>query len=263
MALAITKQLQMKLVLEKRFQREVRSIFSAIAMDFMTSVALNGIPPQARRYLPAWSAALDNHYRRTQKLFTGAIGKQSNKQQLDDDSSEEELLLLLAALLAWRDKATTTHAMQLVSTTERNMLDALQTAQAQFALDNKIPTDRELAVAAAAILRRKFNGRVGPITISETQAAAESTKFIEAEVASGLKPRVLGGGLVATTTTKTWRTVGDRKVRRLHQAANGQLRPITEPFIVGNEFLMFPGDESMGASTANVANCRCIAQYSF
>lgn len=56
---------------------------------------------------------------------------------------------------------------------------------------------------------------------------------------------------------KRWvATPGDR-TRDEHADADGQEVPIDEPFIVGGEEMMYPGDESMGASAWNVINCRC------
>jgi hypothetical protein len=34
--------------------------------------------------------------------------------------------------------------------------------------------------------------------------------------------------------------------------------PVNEPFTVGGEQLMYPGDDSLGASPGNVINCQCI-----
>jgi uncharacterized protein with gpF-like domain len=66
---------------------------------------------------------------------------------------------------------------------------------------------------------------------------------------------------VGTNVKKKWVTVGDDKVRPAHRVANGQIKPINQPFIVAGEKLMFPGDTSLGASIKNVANCRCNARY--
>lgn len=256
MATSISEQLRMKLALERRFKPEIKKVFAAILKDFRSSIAVTGMPPQARRYLPAWSTILDGHYRRTQKLFTGAA---LSSQKQKEEESDAEILAL--ALLAWRDQNVSKHAELLTSTTQTNMSEALQMAGEQFAQEGEIPSKRELAAAAVVILRRKFKGRVNSIAMSETQAAAESTKFTEVEIASDLTPRVLGGGLVITTTIKVWRTVGDSKVRPIHMAVNGQRRQLTEPYVVNNQFLMYPGDSSLGASADNVANCRCISQY--
>ena len=58
--------------------------------------------------------------------------------------------------------------------------------------------------------------------------------------------------------THTWLSMQDEKVRPFHLEADGQTVPIDEPFEVGGELLMFPGDTSLGASPQNVIRCRCV-----
>lgn len=58
-------------------------------------------------------------------------------------------------------------------------------------------------------------------------------------------------------TKKQWVTMGDNKVRQTHRAAAGQIRLLEEPFIVGDSMMMFPQDSSLGASAAEIVNCRC------
>ena len=65
-------------------------------------------------------------------------------------------------------------------------------------------------------------------------------------------------------TKKRWLTSRDSRVRRPegnspydHVSADGQTVPITEPFIVSGEPLMYPGDRSRGATAGNLINCRC------
>ena len=62
-------------------------------------------------------------------------------------------------------------------------------------------------------------------------------------------------------TKKRWKTFGDSRVRGTHRAAAGQTVPLDQPFIVGNSRLMFPCDSSLGASPAEIVNCRCTIEY--
>ena len=62
-------------------------------------------------------------------------------------------------------------------------------------------------------------------------------------------------------TKKAWKTTIDGKERKIHKDANNQTVNIQEPFIVGGEKLMFPHDESLGASEKNIIHCRCAAKY--
>jgi hypothetical protein len=60
---------------------------------------------------------------------------------------------------------------------------------------------------------------------------------------------------------KKWLSSHGPNVRPAHEAAEAAYAanpiPITEPFIVGGEELMFPGDEN--GSAGNVINCECIS----
>lgn len=55
---------------------------------------------------------------------------------------------------------------------------------------------------------------------------------------------------------KRWVSAKDARVRDVHGKADGQTVNTDEPFIVGGEKLMFPGDSS-SASGWNLYNCRC------
>jgi uncharacterized protein with gpF-like domain len=59
-------------------------------------------------------------------------------------------------------------------------------------------------------------------------------------------------------TQKEWNSARDKRVRDSHARANGQIRGIDEPFIVGGYRMMHPHDLSLGASIAEIVNCRCV-----
>lgn len=54
-----------------------------------------------------------------------------------------------------------------------------------------------------------------------------------------------------------WVATLDARTRAEHGHADGQVREAGEPFDVGGEKLLFPGDMSHGASGWNIYNCRC------
>lgn len=62
------------------------------------------------------------------------------------------------------------------------------------------------------------------------------------------------------TATKTWRTVGDDRVRPDHADADGQTVGVDEPFAIGGFDAMFPGDPDLPGDLA--INCRCLLEYS-
>ena len=61
---------------------------------------------------------------------------------------------------------------------------------------------------------------------------------------------------------KIWIPRIDGRERPEHGAMLNK-KPIIkkEPFIVGGERLMYPGDSSLGASASNIVNCRCSQHY--
>lgn len=58
---------------------------------------------------------------------------------------------------------------------------------------------------------------------------------------------------------KEWVSREDSSVRFAHAVAHGQTTLITQPFTVGGEALMYPGDGN--ASARNRVNCRCTLNY--
>lgn len=58
---------------------------------------------------------------------------------------------------------------------------------------------------------------------------------------------------------KEWVATHDNHTRATHAAADGQRVPIDSHFVVGDEFLMFPGDP--GGGITETINCRCTTVY--
>lgn len=61
---------------------------------------------------------------------------------------------------------------------------------------------------------------------------------------------------------REWLATHDARTRHAHGMADGQRVAVDEPFTVGGEKLMFPGDTSHGASGWNIYNCRCTVAIS-
>lgn len=62
-------------------------------------------------------------------------------------------------------------------------------------------------------------------------------------------------------TLKRWVSEHDFAVRPTHRVADGQTIPIDQPFEVNGSLLMYPTDDSLGASGSELVNCRCVAEY--
>lgn len=265
------KEDMIKLKLEKPFRKEIKSIFSMMANDFKTNVAFASMPlgmATFESYRSDWKSILNRHYLRVQNAFKNMVVKEQEiKQDDDDDMAIEEDIL--GAMLLWRQMQSEQAASRIMDTNEKNMRESLLAAQEQLSEEDKPIDSRSIAALSVVLLRRKFKKRVNIIAEYETQRAAEKAKITEAQVLSGTYP----GGRRRTVKAafKTWRTMRDDRVRPSpfyksppwvsHRKAEGQRKRVDEPFIVSGERLMFPGDESLGATFPNLVRCRCVAIY--
>lgn len=69
---------------------------------------------------------------------------------------------------------------------------------------------------------------------------------------------VATGGVKAGAVTREWDDVGDNRTRHDHRTMRGQTVGLDEPFVAPDgSLLMFPGDDSLGASAKEVIMCRC------
>ena len=58
---------------------------------------------------------------------------------------------------------------------------------------------------------------------------------------------------------KFWVSAFDERTRDSHIGV--QFVDINEPFQVGSDLMMHPGDSSLGASAGNIINCRCAVTF--
>lgn len=107
---------------------------------------------------------------------------------------------------------------------------------------------------AARAVRRLYRGwsgsRVARIAVAEAlqaAAVAQHEAAISAEAA------------VTYKVERTWHNVGDTNVRETHVTANGQRRPLDQPFLVGGHLLKHPRDPS--GPSQEIINCRCSETY--
>lgn len=74
-----------------------------------------------------------------------------------------------------------------------------------------------------------------------------------------------GGDFAARSTglplKKEWIATRDDRTRDDHWEVNGKTVGMDDPFVVGGDRLMFPGDSSLGAGPGNVINCRCTTAW--
>jgi uncharacterized protein with gpF-like domain len=104
---------------------------------------------------------------------------------------------------------------------------------------------QQLADRVKDVYRHASDERAETIAVTETNIAVNSGRF------AGMKR--------AGVELKGWGVSTLANIRPAHQAAGQAYQdgiPIDEPFIVGGERLMHPGDPN--GSPGNVINCRCF-----
>jgi hypothetical protein len=115
--------------------------------------------------------------------------------------------------------------------------------------------------AAAPVVKRDANGR--PV-YRRTAALDEGGISWSARMKRDARTSITGlwndialaGMLAASLPEKMWITRHDERVRDEHRAADGQIVPIDQPFIVDGFALKYPGDRS--APIHLTVNCRCV-----
>ena len=267
------EELEEKMRLEQVWKPQLSALFARIRRDFMTVVAATGQAVDARNYRPEFEASLATQYRRTQGFFAGRLvdSVEGKIIRLKQNEDEERALseLIAAALVAWRIDSSQRQSLFITNTNQMQMQEAIAQARQQQQEEGQPMDNRTLSIIAGAILGRFFRSRIERIIVTETQSAAESTRQIEATALAGGVPfplRNVDGvepAVPPRRVTKTWRDIGDNRVRDSHVVADGTTIGENDVFIVGptRSRLRFPGDMLLGAATEETINCRCFADY--
>jgi len=214
---------------------------------------MSGVTAWRAGYLKKLKSLVDTEVKRINKLLDElATGNQSAAWELGQEMVKnsfkkikidipfkmipEKLLLALKA---------DTH--QLIQDITDEMRDRIRVALNQAAIGGVSPAESAGVIKGVLGIGEEAGvaGRAEKIVRTElgrTFSVAEQATMDQAgEALPGLK--------------KEWQTAADERVRADHIAANGQVVPYDEPFLVGGEKLMFPRDPA--GSPENVINCRC------
>lgn len=252
------RELAEKMRLERRLRRELRPVEKSVARSTIASLAASlSIPADLEAKAAELSEpVLSNHYRRVSRAFAGRVERDVPEEERLTSTERAGLAVAVAAALATRAKSSAAlyggaSAREAVASVAAVRAEQDRRASAgEPALDR-----RSFAVAAGVTLDRRLRSMSAAAAISETNAPAELSKASEALA-------LAGGNLERDPLSKTWVSQGDSDVRPHHLRADGQRVLASEPFRVMGELLMYPLDTSLGATAANVSNCRCSAQYS-
>lgn len=271
-----------KLQLEKKLEVELRSYFQELVREFKIIYAATGRIIDATEYSPELEAILRTHYRRVRQHFGFQFRKKLYKVQFvglelketereDDENAVGAALLLTGGNTAGVDEQQSEYIKtrakgqaQKINQTSNQDMDRAITAATTAALINQTSmAPSEVAADAAAKFAATTEGRLEAITATETSPPGEAMRYLEATALTGLGAVTGDGTPLARAMTKEWISILDNVTRHWHAAADGQIREFAEPFEVGGEQLLVPGDTSLGATAKNIVHCRCSSQARF
>ena len=262
---------RLKMSLEQVLIPQLQKLFDKFMRDFRIQFKKTATVLNAHSISPELNKLLTIAYKRTAAAFTEnftifnsklAVHLQELKQDAatDADNNRKIEAAILAFILATipiqsRFILNTTND-QLARTIQKTVSDAEQTGEV---LDVSQIADR-----AFESYNQILSSRIGLIATFETQNSAEEAKSQVAQQLniSTATPSTRTPIAPPPVSTKVWVAVLDSKTRSAHAFADGQERNANEPFDVMNQKLMRPGDTSLGATAANVMECRCSAIYS-
>lgn len=252
------EDLNTKLRLESVFRAEIQRYHRRQVREFTRRFGVSGLAPNFTEDNPALEALLFDHYETVNDVFSDRLRDGMPEDVAITDGEEEEIA---AALILWSLNRAPLAATTINTTTQEDAARAIVSANEERA-ENPTLSAVETAAIAGAFFSRSLIGRQTGIVMTETQIPAELAKATEADVLSGLPAPTSGQAARQVEVLKEWFSVGDSKVRPAHLEADGQKRPINEPFLVGGQLLRWPGDVALGATADNIINCRCSAEYS-
>jgi hypothetical protein len=246
-----------KIKTERNIRSKINNHLRTISRDAFDAFARTGNTRSIREYRALIEQDIEQHFVNVAKIFSNTIrssvGKPKNNTAVNLEVGNK--ILSSGEYRAYRSSHS------IMDTTSKQIDNILFAVKKKAKEKGKDLTNEQVA----RISKRAFNMRVisrsNSIAITETQYAAESGKRIEFDKLFELDSEFADGTQMSDVKSKKmWIAVLDDHTREEHALADGQEVEINEPFIVGGEMLMYPGDDSMGASVANVIRCRCSSE---
>jgi hypothetical protein len=246
-----------KIKFEKPFGKEINSFFDGLVTDFNDYYVKHGAAIGLNSYQKDLENILKDHHVDVASSFSNnlrnIIGKPSN-----DVAMQRKLDANIKGFAAQRS-----HLMshEIIDTTRDNMELSIRNAQIASSLAETELSNKEIANLATNTLKEKLINRAPNITTTETQAAAETGKSLEFETMVDTDSEIDGEPVKEMVQKKVWITVLDSFTRDDHAEADAQEVGIDEPFEVGGDQMMTPGDDSLGAGPDQLCNCRCSSEF--
>jgi HK97 family phage portal protein len=210
---------------------------------------------------------LASFFKEQEKRVLSGFGVKANSADtFDDEKEREELYNKFRAYFdrlarqAWKE-ANARIGVDLPIDEER-LKQIVDEVAYQFSSDvtktsskdvNKVFTDAVSEGLGADEVARRIRGLYQEYTTSRSRTIARTE--VNRIVSAITQENFQGASDAGLFEQKEWLAVGDMKTRDDHGVADVQRVPVSKPFRVGPDFMMYPGDRT--ASAGNTVNCRC------
>jgi Phage Mu protein F like protein len=221
------------LAVKLQLEQELPSRLMRVFWPYVRNRATQPTIAHSHQWLTEFEQVLAEHYARVVFAVTGR------------DPPPGRLKLADAAL-------SLAHQHSLSVRARRRAQELMQSADRLLSKEDVEVKDglgSKIAAKVRAVMA-KIKAKLAGIAVSETNGPAEEARMEDARRKAGNRQLM-----------KSWSTMQDHRVRDWHAEAEGQVRHVSQPFDVGGERLMHPGDNALGASLGNLINCRCSARY--
>lgn len=248
--------------MEARVTPKLSGFFRRITAEFRTAYEERGVTLQAEIFEDELIDILRSHFRSVVNRFSSSLRDEISKTfhpGMEYKQGEAEINQALREFIA---TTPLIHAAFITQTTNRIFNEAVQRAIFDLVSIGNDFTQADVASRAYAIALNQNLPRSSNIATTITQNAAEGAKLTEVQTLINTGATITGTDTaISNQTVKEWVAVLDSSTRTDHVVADGQRAPVDEPFVVGGELLMYPGDVSLGASPRNTNHCRCGSAY--
>jgi uncharacterized protein with gpF-like domain len=239
---------------ERMMLRIARDSEAAIRKEIsraMRSIARNG-EDEIETHNRRMTNIITSMYSAAFRLFGDRMWQATQKSKLPMEQKRDSVPLTPQFDLArrlWIATSAAYKVTEIAGTTLKQSQEVIRKATAEA-------VELGLSEAETATLIQRRIGELGAdlsrlrarvISRTESHSASNASTQMAAK-ASGLPMQ------------KEWIASGGERTRETHMIANGKTVGIDEPFNVGNDLLMQPGD--VNGSAEEVINCRCVVGYS-
>ena len=242
-----------KLKQERSLRRKVDVLLRNIDKEFKRQYSKSGITINAYDFQDQLEEMLRTHGIKVSNIFSDQLRKKYG----NPANNKNVQIKLEANIKGFAAQRAHLISHTILDTTRKHIDKAIQDAHITAALNNITINNRNIGHLASQNLREKVIGRSNTIATTETQIAAGMGKQLENETMVNSASDIGGEPIKELESFKMWIAVLDDHTREAHADADSQVVPTDQPFIVGGEELMIPGDTSLGASLENIIQCRC------